>query len=215
MSEIRLKSCPFCGSEAQLIPQSRQGITVGYRAECSKCTASLPYFVQDMETAIDAWNTRRGVVNKFLNRGKHPNGEWIYGYYRNYDNDDNYCVLYAKDIIYGKDIIPETAGRFAGIYDKKGKCIFEDDIVILFGHYGKVIQQCGAFGIYLPNGIDYDYLASEIAPITGSNAAPMFCRDNNFVSFWELMRNYKQTDVVCGMVEVVGNAYDNPDLIGD
>lgn len=215
MNETKLKACPFCGSEARLLPQTRQGITVGYRTECSKCSASLPYFMPDMNTAIDDWNARRGVVNKFLNRGKRLNGEWVYGYYRNYDNDDNYCVLHTKDNSYGKDIIPETAGLFTRVYDKTGKCIFEDDIVILFERYGKVIQKRGAFGIYFPNGIDYDYLASEIAHITGSNTAPMFCRDNNFVSFWELMRNYEQTNDVCGIVEVVGNAYDNPDLIGD
>lgn len=60
--------------------------------------------------------------------------------------------------------------------------------------------------------IDWDYLDNLIAPITGCNNRSSFCRNDNFVSFWELMWNYNQEENMCSVVKVIGNIHDNPEL---
>ena len=61
--------------------------------------------------------------------------------------------------------------------------------------------------------IDYDYLASEIAPVTGSNNTPMFCYNDNFVSLLELWWNYNEEGDEISVIEVIGNIHDNPELL--
>lgn len=63
MSNKRLKPCPFCGGEAEIIiNKTRQGQTSNIR--CSKCTCKktllkYPYYDGDIEQdAIDDWNMR-------------------------------------------------------------------------------------------------------------------------------------------------------------
>lgn len=150
-------------------------------------------------------------------RGLNPEDVWLYGYLRAYDQTDKldtHCELYVKDFVYGKIVKPETIGQFTALLDVTKKPKFEGDVVYLFGFYGKVIRQHGAFGIYFPNGIDYGDLASKIVPVTGIDTAPMFCRNDNFVSFWELMWNYDQTENICEVVTIVGDVHRNSELIG-
>lgn len=59
MSEIKLKSCPFCGGEAKLIDSSRR---LSY-VRCSKCGAETDSFEMSVEycsneKAAEAWNQR-------------------------------------------------------------------------------------------------------------------------------------------------------------
>lgn len=78
MPEIKLKNCPFCGSEAQFKNISNvcgdQSVTFGFEISCAKCGVSLPkrYRVEfrlsksgaiktimDHRTnAVEAWNRR-------------------------------------------------------------------------------------------------------------------------------------------------------------
>ena len=111
-------------------------------------------------------------------------------------------------------VIPETVGQFTGLTDKNGKRIFEGDIVkIVDFQMGCVVYECGAFGIAVKPYIDWNYLDSEIAEITGCNNSPDFCRNDNFISLWELMWNYNQEENSCDVVEVIGNIHDNPELL--
>ena len=74
------------------------------------------------------------------------------------------------------------------------------------------MQECSAFGIGCRKQIDYDYLANEIAPVTGNNNTPMFCYNDNFVSLWELYWNYNDENDEISVVEVIGNIHDNSEL---
>ena len=111
-------------------------------------------------------------------------------------------------------VIPETVGQFTGLTDKNGVRIFEGDIVkIVDFQMGCVVYECGAFGIAVKPYIDWNYLDSEIAEITGCNNSPDFCRNDNFISLWELMWNYNQEENSCDVVQVIGNIHDNSEIL--
>ena len=112
------------------------------------------------------------------------------------------------------EVDPETVGQFTGLTDKNGVRIFEGDILkFLDFQKGVVTQECGAFGIGVMPYIDWDYLESEIHTVTGCDNHPYFCRNDNFVSLWEMMWNYNQEERCCDVVEIIGNIYDNPELM--
>lgn len=105
-------------------------------------------------------------------------------------------------------------GKYTGITDKNGVDIFEGNIVkIADFQIGQVVFECGAFGIAVMPYIDWDYLDSEIAEYTGCNNRPLFCRNDNFISLWEIMWNYNQEENNCNVVEVIGNIHDNPEFL--
>ena len=51
-------------------------------------------------------------------------------------------------------------------------------------------------------------------PFCGGGAKIVyFCYNDNFISLWEMMWNYNQEENSCYVVEVIGNIYDNPELL--
>ena len=155
-------------------------------------------------------------MRKILFRGKRTdNGEWVYGWLKPFLNagyigkDNRMCIqngIYASDIY---EIEPETVGQYTGLNGMDSEAIFEGDIVCFFGMIGTIIQECGAFGIDVRGYIDYDLLESKIP----FNNNPNFCFNDNFISLWELWWNYEQDDNLLYEVEVIGNIYDNPELL--
>ena len=153
-------------------------------------------------------------MREILFRGKRvDNGEWVYGLLCRVGN--TYANIVEKSTEVMCTVLTNTIGQFTGLTDKNGRKIFEGDIVRLFDiSVGEIVQECGAFGIGCRKQIDYDYLASEIAPVTGSNNTPMFCYNDNFVSLWELWWNYNEEGDEISVIEVIGNIHDNPELLG-
>lgn len=144
-------------------------------------------------------------MREILFRGKRlNNGEWVEGYFiRQYGSNE---IITADDEIY--HITPETVGQYTGL-DKNGTRIFEGDVVKLFDiAIGEIVCECGAFGISCRQQIDYDYLASEIASVTGCDNKPRFCHNDNFVSLWELYSNYNEENSEISVIEVIGNVHD-------
>ena len=123
-----------------------------------------------------------------------------------HDENDN-IIAFEKGMFYKVDT--KTVGQYTGLNDKNGVNIFEGDIVDLFGMKGKVVQECGAFGIGFMKTIDYDLLESKIPFNNSAN----FCFNDNFISLWEVFWNYEQDDNPLYEVEVIGNITDNPELL--
>lgn len=73
-------------------------------------------------------------------------------------------------------------------YDAEGKCIKPNDIVEMLGMGGIVKQECGAWGVVFPQGVDWDKVNSEVDK--RMNQEPKFCGCDNFISFWELVWNF-------------------------
>ena len=153
-------------------------------------------------------------MREILFRGKRvDNGEWVYGLLCRVG--DTYANIVEKSTEAMCTVLTNTIGQSTGLTDKNGKKIFEGNIVRLFDiSVGEIVQECGAFGIGCRKQIDYDYLASEIAPVTGSNNTPMFCYNDNFVSLLELWWNYNEEGDEISVIEVIGNIHDNPELLG-
>ena len=87
------------------------------------------------------------------------------------------------------------------ICDKKYKDLELGDKVSLFGMLGEVTYDCGAYGIYFKEGINWDLIESKIPEITGCNNTPHFCHNDTFISFWELMWNFNCCiEGVCSVV---------------
>lgn len=121
-------------------------------------------------------------------RGKRlDNDEWVYGDLIHIDDSD-IGIVTDYDHWQGCRVDPETVGQFTGLIDKNGKEIYEGDI-ILYGNTIKnvVVFRHGAFG-YLIYGGEFISYAGNM----------------NF-TFNPLDRSNKH--------EVIGNIFDNPDLL--
>lgn len=152
-------------------------------------------------------------MREILFRGKNPvNGEWFYGSLILEKNafDERLILAIISDADANETLVnPETVGQYTGLTDKNGTRIFEGDVVKLFDiAIGEIVCEYGAFGISCRKQIDYDYLASEIASVTGCDNKPRFCHNDNFVSLWELYWNYNQENSEISVIEVIGNVHD-------
>ena len=56
----KLKPCPFCGGEAEIIAIDYDDDELWYRPECSKCNCGWLENFETPREAITAWNRRVG-----------------------------------------------------------------------------------------------------------------------------------------------------------
>ena len=127
-------------------------------------------------------------MRKIKFRGKRQeNGKWIYGSYINRSPQHYLYDLIIDDKNRKKAVMMKTVGQYTGLKDKNGKGIYEGDIVkSKISFEGKGIPHMGE--------VVYD---KELASFATKNLSgnTLICRQqlNTF--------------------EVVGNKYENPDLL--
>lgn len=134
-------------------------------------------------------------MREMLFRGKRKyNGEWVYGYYAKYRNILNgvYTAILQYDECEGDvysdgivAVIPETVGQYTGLTDNNDKKIFEGDIIRTNDNKIGVIRR----GIY-------DVYSRYVL-------GGYYCVD----------KTSARLDWISWHCEVVGNKWDNPELL--
>lgn len=147
----------------------------------------------------------RGKHMHVCQENKHLDGTWVEGYLadENHINDGKFEFL----------IQPETVCQYTGLNDKNAEPIYKNDIVDFLGHRGIVKFECGTFGISYERHIDWDEIQANIMPVTGCENFLYACKNDNFISLWEIYWNFNDEDNYLSTVEVIGNVYDNPELL--
>lgn len=130
-------------------------------------------------------------MREILFRGKSKRtGEWIYGDYVRIKDGENPIEHY----IYGKAVIdPETVGQFTGLTDKNGTHIYEGDILKMRGG-------CNQMDIS-----EYDIICKVTYGFTGYGSEIGFSGSYKSGMHIPLMG--------MGALTVIGNIYDNPELL--
>lgn len=120
------------------------------------------------------------------------NGKWVEGYYqKRYDilGNEEHLIFHADSYKVWEyaEVAPETLCEFTGLRDKNGKRIWENDIVEAWSQgsraIGTVKQRVDGLWIMSPAWQNHE--------------------------FWELKPNSNGETTV----EVLGNAFDNPELL--
>lgn len=146
-------------------------------------------------------------------RAKDLYGKWVYGFYSpriwfpSLEQTPNIKTFTGSDI----EIDVKTLGQYTGLKDKNGTKIFEGDVVKFFGMIGKVISQCGSFGICFDDCVDYEKFDKFTQKRVGNNFSGVCC--DNFISIYEIWWNLNNLDDYLYEVEIIGNIYDNPRLL--
>lgn len=144
-------------------------------------------------------------MREILYRAKRlDNGEWIEGYYAvkgkgtdlekhfivssTFDSNTNAYPFYFTDI----EVAPETVCQYTGLTDKNGRKIFEGDILRFVNYINNNEWLCSIEFLEGSFICRYIYEDGELGEY------------NHFTSWHEKVK-----------WEVIGNIFDNPELIGD
>lgn len=132
-------------------------------------------------------------MREILFRAKRKdNGEWVYGYFVNEYDDFQIYVQPQITTRSGREYVNEnTLGQYTGLTDKNGAKIFEGDIVEY--ETGKKVRIGRVF---------FSDFRASFSVTAGKNGS---ARINNDLFNYIQSRN---------SVIVIGNIYDNPELIG-
>lgn len=89
-----------------------------------------------------------------------------------------------------------------GINDLNGKPLkIGDKVKIANGQMGKIVYECGAFGVGIEDPIDYDKMQTVIDCFGGNEYSGVM--NDNFISLWELYWNSNSDEGICEFVEIM------------
>lgn len=126
-------------------------------------------------------------MREILFRGKRTdNGEWVQGYPCRYGwigKEKDYIIPDYASALYTAEIDPETVGQYTGLTDVNGNKIFEGDII------------------------------ENI--VTGEKGVIQWFDEHSAFMIWSRTKNaiYFLYDNAFSRIRIVGNVYDNPELL--
>lgn len=133
-------------------------------------------------------------------RTNYKNGDWVYGLITDMKNYYGYAQMVNSDGVSGIDVDPDTVGQFTSIVDINGNKIYEGDILRM--------------------KFSNEYTNNEEREVYYS----VKFTDGMFATFYKDYENGQWEDVEdsrldkalieVDKLEVVGNIYDNPELLG-
>lgn len=162
------------------------------------------------------------MEDRYVFRGKRTdNGEWAEGF-PFLVNDVSYILphhntgqpIHIDNLLSTSvEVSKSTICQCTGLKDKNGRLIWENGIVDFLGHRGIVKFECGSFGIAYEKHIDWDEIQANIMPLTGCENTLYACENDNYISLWEIYWNFNDEDDSLNTVEVIGNIFDNKELL--
>lgn len=124
-------------------------------------------------------------MREILFKAKTISGNWVNGLLSN--KDDKWYISNKAGMPFAYDVLPETICQFTGLYDKNGKKIWENDI--LMAHLDESY----------PEDVAYETVEWGVAGWVTHEAG---CTDREYLDEFDLEH-----------FEVVGNIFDNPELL--
>lgn len=124
--------------------------------------------------------------------------KWLYGDLRHHKDD---VCIFEQGGMNGEQVKRETVGQFTGLTDEFDREVYEDDIIMLDGspEMGARVVVFYEESFNIATRKEYDYLQQGAHPYL-NDYAHMDC-----LNTWSNS----------GLVRVVGNIYDNPELLED
>ena len=139
-------------------------------------------------------------MTEILFRGKTSDGEWVEGdllQTRYHSGHIEYQIMPQTPVSSAVPVLPETVGQYTGLTDRNGKRIFEGDIVRLTDEHNE-IEWTAVVVFGNPNGeYNWGWQLKAIGEFDG----------NKDILLWVDM---EESGAYC---EVIGNIYDNPELM--
>lgn len=143
--------------------------------------------------------TRRPGEKVRIGSGKPLPGNWVYGgIFHQSDRNGSFSIIYTYDPIEKHTVYADTVGQYTGLTDKKGKKIFEGDIVKFSKNTYQISFESGSF-------ILLDRQGEMISKIGGVNDHCYSLFDLSLECCWE--------DDWAVDIEVIGNIHDTPELL--
>lgn len=135
-------------------------------------------------------------MREILFRGKRKdNGEWVEGDLLKYETGETAILsgfsrygFEATEIYLRNKVIPETVCQFTGLYGKNGRKIFEGDIVVFADFFNDEIHR----GVVYWCDLAFWFDCTETEGDEGI---------------------YSLAYISANILEVIGNIYDNPELL--
>lgn len=151
------------------------------------------------------------MKDRYLIKAKTYRGDWVRGLLASSSSKWYIGNRAGRPLAF--EIQPDTICQCTGLKDKNGNLIWENDIVELLGHRGVIKFTCGGFGIGYRKNIDWEEIQANIMRITGCENILYACENDNYISLWEIYWNFNDEDDSVNTVEVIGNIFDNSDLL--
>lgn len=151
------------------------------------------------------------MKDRCLFKAKTCNGEWVAGFL--HCKDDKWYISNKAGSPFAYEVRLDTICQCTGLKDKNEKLIWENDVVDFLGHKGTIKFECGSLGIGYQKNIDWEEIQANIMRVTGCENILYACENDNYISLWEIYWNFNDEDDSLSTVEVIGNIFDNPELI--